>query len=210
MKDEYIMNPETIRINKLHNIYYLKENWWLFALNGIFSFTFGMLALFIPMTTVLGMTIFFGVYAMTDGIFTILSCINWTHKMQHWKTLIFSGALGIATGSIILVTPQVATFGLSVFLWTIIAGWAISTGIFEFIAAIRFHPKSKDRIFLAFSSLISIILGVSILIILWYNPLVSAVTLGLLIGINFLSSSIIQLFFAFKLYKMKVALRQNK
>jgi uncharacterized membrane protein HdeD (DUF308 family) len=204
------MNLETLHINKLNNIYYIKENWWLFALNGIFSFIFGMLALFIPMTTVLGMTIFFGIYAMTDGIFTILSGINWNDKMQHWKTLIFSGALGIAAGGIILVTPQVATFGLSVFLWILIAGWAISTGIFEFIAASRLHPKSKGRILLAFSSLISIILGVSILIILWYNPLVSAVTLGLLIGINFLSSSFMQLFFAFKLYKMKAALRKNK
>jgi uncharacterized membrane protein HdeD (DUF308 family) len=64
---------------------------------------------------------------------------------ESWGWLIFSGLLGIATGLIVLVSPFVATLVLTVFLWTMVAFWSITSGVMEIVAAFRLR-KSRGMV----------------------------------------------------------------
>jgi uncharacterized membrane protein HdeD (DUF308 family) len=115
----------------------LEAKWWAFALRGLFSVLFGVLAIFVPAPTLFAITICFGAYAIVDGIFCIISGINSANKDQQWMTLMISGLLSIIGGTIVLSMPQISIINLTIFLWLIIALWAISNGVLDIFASIQ-------------------------------------------------------------------------
>ncbi|MFN7095529.1 MAG: HdeD family acid-resistance protein, partial [Burkholderiales bacterium] len=145
----------------------LAANWWVFALRGFIALIFGGFSLAMPTTTVLAMTIIFGAYALIDGVFYLVSGIFNARHGQHWGSLVISGILGIITGLVVLIMPQIAAISLTIFLWMIIAIWAISTGIFEVVAAVRLRREIKGEWFLALNGTLSILLGIGVLGLLW-------------------------------------------
>jgi uncharacterized membrane protein HdeD (DUF308 family) len=181
----------------------LEANWWVFGLRGISSIIFGILAAFMPIETVLAITILFGAYAIVDGVFTLVSGINGARKKQRWGTLVASGVLSIAAGVVVLIWPQIASISLTAFLWGMISMWAITTGIFEIAAAIRLRREIPGEWLLVLSGILSLTLGVGALLLFWFNPLASLVTLGLFISYNWLASGITQLLLAFKLFRLQ-------
>ncbi len=177
----------------------LGSNWWAFASRGILSLLFGGVAVCIPVTTVLTMTIIFGAYSIVDGIFSLIAGINRLSKEKQWGTFAVNGLIGIVTGLVALIMPQLASISIAIFLWTIISMWSIATGSGEIKAALRLRQEVQNEWLLALNGSISLFLGVIILVLLWLNPLISVITLGLLIGSNFIASGIILLLLAFKL-----------
>ncbi|MHB9147750.1 MAG: HdeD family acid-resistance protein [Candidatus Amoebophilus sp.] len=181
----------------------IKTNWWLIALRGIFSIIFGIVVLFMPATTVLAITLVFGAYSIVDGICYIIAGISRARKGKAWGSLILLGLLGIITGIVVLITPQIATISLVYFLWTMIAMWAIATGILKIIAAARLRREVEGEWFMAFTGFISILLGIWLTVLLWLNPAASLLTLGLLIGVQSIVSGITSILLAFKLRKLE-------
>ena len=51
----------------------LAKNWWLLALRGLVAVVFGVLTLFNPAASLAVLVLFFGAYAMVDGIFAIIA-----------------------------------------------------------------------------------------------------------------------------------------
>lgn len=194
--------------NNLDNFTFcsLALNWWVFGLRGILAIIFGIAALFLPSTTVLALTIVFGAYSLLDGVFDLISGINRAHRGKHWGGLVFSGILGIIIGMIVLILPQLAAIGLAAFLWTMIGFWAITTGIFEIAAALRLRKEIKGEWLLASSGILSLVLGIGALATFWLNPVISIVSLGLLIGAYAFVVGIVLLLLAFKLWKREKSL----
>lgn len=177
----------------------LEPNWWVFALRGVLALIFGVVGLWMPGAAVLAMTLVFGAYAFVDGIFYLVSGIRHARRGQQWGGLVFAGAIGIATGVVVAVVPLIAVISLTAFLWTMIAFWSISTGVLEISAAARLRQEIKGEWLLGFSGALSVLLGMAVIFLFMFNPLVSVLSLGILMGIYALASGGTLLWLAFKL-----------
>lgn len=178
-------------------------NWWVFALRGTLSIILGCIALFIPYLTILTITLILGAYTIADGVFYIIAGINRIHVGRYWGGLIISGIASIIIGLILLVFPQLSSIGLSTFLWLMISCWVLVTGIFEIIAAFKLRQEDNNVWILVLRGVLSVILGVVTLVLLWANPIISMVALSWVIGLNSLTSGIMLIMFALRLYKIK-------
>lgn len=184
-----------------YSICTLKPNWWTFGLRGIISLIFGMVALSFPTITAYSLTLLFGAYSIINGIIYIISGINLARRKQRWAGLILAGVLGNIVGLFSLTVPHLATISLSIFLWTIIATWALATGAFEISSAIRLRREIPNEWLLALNGLILLIFGLIAFALLWINPLVSVISLSLFVGINAMLSGVMLLLLSSKLYK---------
>lgn len=115
-----------------------------------------------PAEAVLTLTIVFGAYSFADGVLGLWSGYKNMRQGESWGWLIFSGLLGIATGLIVLVSPFVATLVLTVFLWTMVAFWSITSGVMEIVAAFRLRKEIEGEWLLVLSGVISILLGAAV------------------------------------------------
>jgi uncharacterized membrane protein HdeD (DUF308 family) len=148
-------------------------HWWAVVLRGLAAIIFGILAFALPGITVAVLVILFGAYAFVDGIFAIIAAIR--HQARgHTLWLLFEGIVGILAGLIAFFAPALAAFALLY----VIAAWAIVTGIFEIVAAIRLRDVISNEWSLLLAGIISIIFG--ILLMIW--PARGILTLVWLIG----------------------------
>jgi uncharacterized membrane protein HdeD (DUF308 family) len=123
----------------------LTQNWWLFALRGIFALIFAVLAFWMPHSALFAMTIVFGAFSLVNGAFNLVAAVRQMRQKQRWGWLLFSGIVGILTGVVVVVAPLAATLALAYFLWVSVAFWAIFTGMLEISAAVRLRREIKAK-----------------------------------------------------------------
>ena len=73
-------------------------NWWALLLRGIAAVLFGLAALLWPGLTLYVLIIFFGAYALVDGVLAIVAGIRGTEG-RRWL-LLSEGILGVLAGLI--------------------------------------------------------------------------------------------------------------
>src|SRR5215831_12689318 len=111
----------------------LTHNWWALAIRGIAAIIFGILAFMVPGITLKVLVLLFGAYALVDGVFAIVASMYATGTTKKWWALLIEGALSIAAGLIAFFMPGLT----ALILIYVIAWWAIITGAFEIVTAIR-------------------------------------------------------------------------
>ncbi|HMD82141.1 MAG TPA: HdeD family acid-resistance protein [Anaerolineales bacterium] len=136
----------------------LAQNWWTLALRGLAAVIFGILAYIWPDITFTVLVLLFGAYALWDGVFALIGAFR-TQGERRWM-LVLEGLVGIAAGLVTFFWPGAATLAIL----TIIAAWAIITGIFEIIAAIRLREEIEGEWFLLLSGLLSVLFGIALAI----------------------------------------------
>jgi uncharacterized membrane protein HdeD (DUF308 family) len=102
-------------------------------IRGIVSIVIGILAIAWPGMTIAVLVGIFGAYAIIDGITNLFIGFSparaggrsWAHVVQ--------GLVGIGAGVLAFLWPGVTALALVFF----IAAWAVVTGVFEIVAAIR-------------------------------------------------------------------------
>ena len=47
----------------------LAQNWWVFLVRGLVAFAFGLVGLFWPEATLVAFILFYGLFAVIDGVF---------------------------------------------------------------------------------------------------------------------------------------------
>jgi uncharacterized membrane protein HdeD (DUF308 family) len=134
----------------------LSQNWWLVVLRGVLAILFGIAAFAWPGITLLTLVLFFGVYAMIDGVIAIVTGLSRTRETPRWWMFLLEGLLNIAAGIVALLMPGLATLVLIY----ILASWAVITGILEIAAAIRLRHEITNEWFLALGGVLSIGLGI--------------------------------------------------
>jgi uncharacterized membrane protein HdeD (DUF308 family) len=169
----------------------LTRYWWLVALRGVFAVIFGILALVWPVLTLSALILLFAVYALVDGISTIITGISDRHGNSRWWVLLFEGLFGIAAGIMAFTWPNVTALLLVYF----IAVWALFTGVFEIIAAIRLRQELKSEWVLGLTGVLSIVFS----LILMINPGPGAVALIWVIGSYAILFGGLLLYLSFKL-----------
>ena len=181
----------------------LTENWWIFALRGVLALIFAALAFWMPQSALLAMTLVFGAFSLVNGAFNLVAAVRHIQKKERWGWLLFSGIVGILTGVVVLVAPWVATMVMASFLWASVGFWAIFTGVLEISAAVRLRQEIKGEIWLAFSGLLSIVLGAIVLWIFFSRPVESFLAAGWLLGFYAAVSGVTLLFLSWRLRKTR-------
>ncbi|UIP95879.1 heat resistance membrane protein HdeD-GI [Acinetobacter johnsonii] len=181
----------------------LTKNWWIFALRGVLALIFAALAFWMPQSALLAMALVFGAFSLVNGAFNLVAAVRHIQKKERWGWLLFSGIVGILTGVVVLVAPWVATIVLASFLWASVGFWAIFTGVLEISAAVRLRQEIKGEIWLAFSGLLSIVLGAIVLWIFFSRPVESFLAAGWLLGFYAAVYGVTLLFLSWRLRKTR-------
>jgi uncharacterized membrane protein HdeD (DUF308 family) len=128
------------------------------ALRGIVAILFGILALSQPGITVTALVYLFGVYAVIDGIFALVSSVEVAELHGRWWPMLFLGVVGVVIGILVFENPATTAAALVYY----IALWAVLTGILEIVAAFRLRKVVEGEWMLAIAGLLSIVVGVMI------------------------------------------------
>jgi uncharacterized membrane protein HdeD (DUF308 family) len=171
----------------------LAQNWWTFVLRGVAAIIFGLLAYFWPEITFTVLVLFFGAYALWDGVFALVSAFH-TDRERRWA-LIFQGLAGIAAGLITFFWTGAASLALLL----VIGAWAIVTGIFEISAAIRLRKEIEGEWLLLLSGVLSVLFGIAIAI--W--PVAGLLAVTWIIGAYAIVFGVLFIMLGFRLRSMR-------
>ena len=151
----------------------LATNWWALLLRGIAAVLFGLAALFWPGLTLFVLIVFFGAYALVDGILAIVAGIRGSEG-RRWL-LLAEGVLGVLAGLITLFWPGMT----ALLLLFVISAWAIFTGLLKVVMAIFFRREVENAWLMGLSGVLSVLFGVILAVL----PGAGLLSLVWLIGI---------------------------
>jgi len=171
--------------------YSLARNWWVLALRGVLAILFGVLVFFLPILGWLMLIASFAAYALVDGVFAIMAAVSGHGEGRKWWALALEGLLGISAGVITLLWPALTMEVL----FFVIAGWAMATGVFQIVAAIRLRKVIEGEWVLALSGILSILFGVTLALF----PGPGSLAIALLIGVYSVAFGVLFLAVAFRL-----------
>lgn len=167
-------------------------------LRGVMAVIFALLAFIWPAITLSVLVVFLGAYLFVDGLFTLVYGFQVLKKDSHWWVLVLEGLLGMAAGMVALFMPAIT----AVFLVTLIAIWAVVTGILEIILAIRLRKEITNEWMLAIAGVFSVIFG----ILLIAQPIAGVVVIAWWLGIYALFFGVFLVSVGLRLKKIKPAI----
>ena len=171
----------------------LGRTWWLVLLRGLASIVFGVLAWTWPGVTLITLVLFWGAYALVDGVAALVG--GWQTKdsgKPMWQVVLI-GVIGIAAGIFTFVQPAFTAVALLL----LIAAWAIVNGVFEIAAAIRLRKEIENEWLLILSGVLSVVFGVYMVV----NPGAGAMAVLWLIGVFAIAYGVLLVILSFKLKK---------
>jgi uncharacterized membrane protein HdeD (DUF308 family) len=137
----------------------MTQNWWAIALRGLVAVLFGIAAFMWPGITLSVLAPLFGAYALINGVFAVIEAFRRDVSRERWRPLLFEGVISIVIGAMILIWPGLTAMGL-LFL---IAFWAIMTGVFEIITAVRLRHEIRGEWMMALIAILSMAFGLLLL-----------------------------------------------
>ncbi len=166
----------------------LARNWWLIALRGVLGVIFGVIALLMPITTILALVLLFSAYMIVDGAFAVYASIRAAQQGESWGLLLLQGIASLAAAAIAFVWP-----GITVLVFVLlIAAWAIVSGCLMLAAAFR---TDNGRWWLALGGAAALLYG----ILMIGAPLAGAVVLTWWLGAFALVFGVALIILAFQL-----------
>jgi uncharacterized membrane protein HdeD (DUF308 family) len=166
----------------------------LLIIRGLVGVAIGILAVSWPGITIAVLVGVFGLYAILDGLTNLVLGLmrtrgqgrSWAHAVQ--------GVIGIAAGVLAFLWPGVTALALVLF----IGAWAIMTGVFEILAAIRLRRYISGEWLLALSGVMSLAFGV----LVFAFPGAGAVSIAWLLGIYAAAGGLVLIMLGLRLRSM--------
>jgi uncharacterized membrane protein HdeD (DUF308 family) len=152
---------------------HVARHWWMLTLRGVLAIFFGIIALLWPGITLLVLAIVFGAYAFVDGVFAAAAAVR--ARGRDRLTLIVGAIAGILIGVVTFLWPGATLLALTV----LIGAWALVTGVFQILAAIRLRRELRREWVPLLTGLLSVLFG--LLVLFW--PVSGAVAVAWIIGI---------------------------
>src|SRR5215216_3604390 len=152
----------------------LAGNWWALLVRGIAAVLFGLAALLWPGPTLFVLIVFFGAYAIVDGILALVAGIRGAGGGRRWL-LLAEGVLGVLAGLVAFFWPGMT----ALVLLYVIAAWAIFTGILKVVMAIWLRRELENEWLLVLSGVLSVLFGVILAVL----PGVGLLSLVWLVGV---------------------------
>ena len=166
----------------------LARNWWLIALRGALGVIFGVIALLMPITTILALVLLFSAYMIVDGVFAIYAAIRAAQQGESWSILVLQGIASIAAGAIAFFWPGITVLAFVL----LIAAWSIVSGCLMLAAAFR---TDSGRWWLVLGGAAALLFGILMIL----APLSGAVVLTWWLGAFALVFGVALIILAFQL-----------
>jgi uncharacterized membrane protein HdeD (DUF308 family) len=173
----------------------MTQNWWAIVLRGVVAVLFGIAAFVWPGITLWMLVALFGAYALVDGIFAIIESFRRDVVGQRWWALLIEGFVGVAIGILTFIWPGLTAMGLLY----LIAFWAIVTGVFEIITAVRLRHEIRGEWMMALIGILSIALG----FLMVAFPLAGAISVVLMIGAFVFATGALMIALGFKMRSLR-------
>jgi uncharacterized membrane protein HdeD (DUF308 family) len=168
----------------------LAQSWWALALRGLVAILFGLAALFWPGLILAVLIVFFGLYALIDGILAIIAAFRSSGQGMRRPLLLLEGVIGILFGILALFWPGLTALTLVY----IVAFWVILSGIARIVMAVMLRREIENEWSIALSGVLSVILGIVLLLL----PGAGLLAYTWLIGILALAVGIVLVYYAFR------------
>jgi uncharacterized membrane protein HdeD (DUF308 family) len=176
-------------------------NWWVLALRGVLAVLFGLLAFIAPVATLTVLVLFWGAFALVDGIFAIVAAFRVAGGRGRWW-LIIEGVLGILAGIVTFLYPGLT----ALVLLYIIAFWAILLGIMRIVTAISLRREIQNEWLMILGGALTVIFGILLIVL----PGPGLLSLTWLIGIWALIFGIALIALAFRVRNMGQAVQERR
>jgi uncharacterized membrane protein HdeD (DUF308 family) len=137
----------------------ITRNWWIWIVRGIAAIIFGILCFVVPGIVLETLILFFAVYALIDGVLTIVNSFRNRQQPRWWAGLL-EGVISILAGIGALLFPGMTAMIMLYF----IAFWAIFTGVMEIISAIQLRKEIEGEFWLGLGGVISVVAGVLLIL----------------------------------------------
>jgi uncharacterized membrane protein HdeD (DUF308 family) len=171
----------------------LSRNWWALLLRGVIDVLFGVGAFAFPGITLAALVLAYGAFALVGGVFAVAAAVVGRTHGWPWWSLLVEGLFGIAIGIITFFWPGITELALVY----VIAFWALVTGIFQIVAAIRLRKEIEGEWLLGAAGVLSILLAV----VLIARPVFGAIAIVWTIGAYAIAFGIFWIVLAFRLRK---------
>ena len=134
----------------------LSASWQLLLLRGLAAIGLGIVAWLQPGLSLATLILFFGAYALVDGVLGIVTALAGRKEKESWWVLLLWALVSVIVGAMTLTTPAVT--GLILLFY--IAIWAIAAGVVQIIAAVRLRKDIAGEWFFILAGLASLAFGV--------------------------------------------------
>jgi uncharacterized membrane protein HdeD (DUF308 family) len=144
------------------------------VVRAVLALAFGLVALFWPDLTVLALAIAFGVYAILEGVASVIDAVRNRDRSRWWLGLL-GGLASVVAGVLALIWPGVTALVLAV----IVGIWAVVAGAAQIATAFRLRMVGGRIWLLALVGVLSVMAGIVILV--W--PSAGVIGLAVLLGV---------------------------
>lgn len=175
----------------------LSKNWWMILIRGGAALIFGLLTWFYPFISILIMVMFFGVYALIDGVLGVVIAINGRRTHQDWWLMLIWGMVSILAGIMTFFVPSITWLVLITF----IAIWLLVSGVLQIIAAIRLRKSISGEGWMIVAGMLSVLVGIILLV----NPVQGGIALTWVIGVYAALFGVMNIALAFRLRRFAVS-----
>src|SRR5215813_15064654 len=165
------------------------------ALRGIVAVLLGIIAMLMPGPVLVSLVALFGAYALVSGILALVSAVK--HHAEYGRGwVVLEGIVGILIGLATFAWPGKTLLVLTY----LIAAWAIMTGIFEIVGAIRMRKYIKREWLYMLGGVVSVLFG----IVVFNRPVAGALALTWVLGLYGLIFGAVLLGLSFNLRKLEL------
>ena len=175
----------------------LSQFWWVLLIRGIAAILFGIVALAWPGLTAYTLLLTFGIFAVVDGIFAIITGFRRKAGDDQWWSWLVEGILSLIIGLMALFWTE--TTALALVIW--IAAWAMVAGVMRIIAAIRLRHEIEGEWALGLSGLLMLLWGLAFAVV----PAAGILSLTWLFGLFALLTGVVMIILAFRVKGYKAA-----
>jgi len=145
------------------------------AMRGAVAFVFGVTVLLWQDPSAAVVAVAFGAFALVDGLVLGAVAIVGRDVLEQWWVVLVEGVVGVAVGLVALAWPGIG--GLS--LLSLLAAWAIVTGVFEIEAGVRLRRLAGSDASLFLAGGLSLLVGIALIAVPKDDPLEITWAIGL-------------------------------
>lgn len=168
------------------------KNWWLISLKGLIFIFLGIYIFKFPVSGMLGLIVYGGISLFISGVIEFAFAISCRKINQGWAWQMGEGLLDIILAAILLLNIGLTAVTLPY----VFAFYAMLTGIFWMIQSFSFKRIGYRFWPVAFiAGLFSLLIGV----LIFYRPVLAALTIVGIIGIMFMVQGFFLLLFSFEI-----------
>ncbi|MEO9022684.1 MAG: DUF308 domain-containing protein [Ginsengibacter sp.] len=172
------------------------KNWWLITLRGLIFFFIGIYIMRSPVSGMLGLVVYGSIMLFLSGIIISAFAITTRKVNRNWTWQSLEGLLDIIIAIILL-----SNIGLTpITLPYVFAFFGVLTGIFWIMESLYFR-RSGYRYWTV--ALIAGLFSIAVGLIIFYQPVLAALTIITIIGMMFIVQGIFLMLFSLAISRAK-------